>query len=177
MILNGKTKASRILLGSFFLTDRLSVGPVICSFDLFCVSGSAAGTYTQRPNYFGKRKPLRKSDDCYSGQRLRSWRYPVVYYCKLFLPPSQLLASLNSLSWFSSLLLEQQSHNPLHKNLECNTNNARIKLFSSVIKAMFPLGYFTETVLSTQEPGLLNILIGTVNILIFWLLITSLSCS
>lgn len=28
----------------FFLADRLSVGPVICSFDLFCVSGSAAGT-------------------------------------------------------------------------------------------------------------------------------------
>lgn len=27
-----------------FLTDRLNVGPVICSFDLFCVSGSAAGT-------------------------------------------------------------------------------------------------------------------------------------
>lgn len=101
---------------------------------------------------------------------------PVVCSCKLFSPCLSIICLFEWSFPFSFFTVETVvSLNPLHQYLECKTNIEIDKLFSTVIKAIFPLGYFMEMFLFSQEPCILNYLMGIFKVLIFCLLTISIA--
>lgn len=139
------------------------------------MSGSATGTYLHRPKYLIKCEPVRKYDEW---ARSEKPELPVIYSCKLFFPCLSIICLFEPSFPFSLFAIETVVFlNPLHKYLGCKTNTKINKKISMVNKAIFPLGYFMEMFIFSQEPCILNYLMGIFKSLIFWLLTKSPHCS